>query len=48
MRDVLELVAGYGLLTTTGEDHKQLRKAMNPAFSIQNLMARAFVFFIWI
>nr|GAT53818.1 predicted protein [Mycena chlorophos] len=37
MRDVLGLVAGYGLLTLTGDEHKQLRKSMNPAFSIQNL-----------
>lgn len=43
MRDVLGLVAGYGLLTITGDEHKQLRKAMNPAFSIPNLMARASV-----
>jgi hypothetical protein len=40
MRDVLGLVAGYGLLTITGDEHKQLRKAMNPAFAIPNLMAR--------
>ncbi|KAJ7172781.1 hypothetical protein C8R43DRAFT_1102685 [Mycena crocata] len=33
------LLAGYGLLTVTGNEHKQLRKAMNPAFSIQHLMA---------
>ncbi|CAK5271810.1 unnamed protein product [Mycena citricolor] len=39
MRDVLGLVAGYGLLTITGDEHKSLRKAMNPAFSIANLMA---------
>ncbi|KAJ6494059.1 cytochrome P450 [Mycena vitilis] len=40
MRDVLGLVAGYGLLTLTGDEHKKLRKAMNPAFSIPNLTAQ--------
>lgn len=29
MRDILGLVAGYGLLTVTGNEHKQMRKAMN-------------------
>ncbi|KZP14082.1 cytochrome P450 [Athelia psychrophila] len=40
MRDILGLVAGYGLLTVTGNEHKQMRKAMNPAFSIPNLSAQ--------
>jgi len=39
MRNVLATVTGNGLLTVTGNDHKQMRKAMNPAFSIPNLMA---------
>lgn len=42
MRDTLGLVAGYGLLTVTGDRHKQMRKAMNPAFSISNLTAREY------
>lgn len=42
MRDVLGSATGYGLLTVTGSEHKQMRKAMNPAFSIPNLMARKF------
>jgi cytochrome P450 len=33
--EILGLVAGHGLLTTTGEDHKQLRKAMTPAFYLK-------------
>ncbi|KAJ7754983.1 cytochrome P450 [Mycena maculata] len=45
MRDVLGLVAGYGLLTITGDAHKQLRKAMNPAFSIPNLMAQTDMYY---
>ncbi|KAJ7938237.1 cytochrome P450 [Mycena leptocephala] len=45
MRDVLGLVAGYGLLTITGDEHKQLRKAMNPAFSIPNLMAQTDMYY---
>lgn len=40
MRNILGLVTGHGLLTVTGNDHKQMRKAMNPAFSIANLTAR--------
>ncbi|KAF7339123.1 hypothetical protein MVEN_01989000 [Mycena venus] len=45
MRDILELVAGYGLLTITGDAHKQLRKAMNPACSIPNLMAQTEMYY---
>ncbi|KAJ7314919.1 hypothetical protein DFH08DRAFT_820892 [Mycena albidolilacea] len=45
LRDVLGLVAGHGLLTTTGEDHKQLRKAMTPAFSVSNLMAQTDMYY---
>jgi hypothetical protein len=41
MRDVLGTVAGYGLLTVTGNEHRQMRRAMNPAFSLGNLMNRA-------
>ncbi|KAG6831755.1 hypothetical protein H0H92_007907 [Tricholoma furcatifolium] len=40
MRNTLGLVAGWGLLTVTGNDHKQMRKAMNPAFSLSSLMAQ--------
>lgn len=43
MRDVLGLTVGYGLLTVTGNEHRQMRKTMNPAFAIPNLMARAFI-----
>lgn len=43
MRHFLGLVTGYGLLTVTGNEHKQMRKAMNPAFSIPNLTARAYL-----
>ncbi|CAA7269376.1 unnamed protein product [Cyclocybe aegerita] len=45
MRDTLGLVAGYGLLTVTGNEHKQMRKAMNPAFSINNLMAQSDMYY---
>lgn len=40
MRDALASVMGYGLLTVTGNEHRQMRKAMNPAFSLPNLVAR--------
>lgn len=35
------MTTGFGLLTVTGNEHKQMRKVMNPAFSISNLVARA-------
>ena len=42
MRKLLGIVAGFGLLTVTGETHRQMRKFMNPAFSLSNLMAREY------
>jgi hypothetical protein len=39
---MLGVTAGAGLLTATGDEHKQMRKVMNPAFSTPNLMAREF------
>ena len=36
----LGLVAGYGLLTVTGDEHRQMRRSISPAFSIPSLMAR--------
>ncbi|KAJ7624701.1 cytochrome P450 [Roridomyces roridus] len=45
MRAMLGLVAGHGLFTTTGEDHKRLRKAMTPAFSVQNMMAETEMYY---
>lgn len=40
MRNVLGIAAGYGLLTVTGDEHRLMRRAMNPAFSIPNLSSR--------
>ena len=40
MRHVLGFATGYGLLTVTGNEHKQMRKTMNPAFSLPNLVSR--------
>ncbi|KAL0573760.1 hypothetical protein V5O48_008203 [Marasmius crinis-equi] len=45
LRKILGLVTGHGLLTVTGEDHKQMRKAMNPAFSIPNLTAQTYMYY---
>ncbi|KAK7437940.1 hypothetical protein VKT23_018375 [Stygiomarasmius scandens] len=45
LRNILGLVTGYGLLTVTGDEHKQMRKAMNPAFSIPNLMAQTDMYY---
>lgn len=42
LKSILGLVTGYGLLTVTGDDHRQMRKVMNPAFSLSNLMTREF------
>ena len=41
MRNILGIVAGYGLLTVTGDEHRMMRRTMNPAFSIPSLTARA-------
>ncbi|KAH8827394.1 cytochrome P450 [Flagelloscypha sp. PMI_526] len=40
LRNVLGTVAGYGLLTVTGDVHRRMRKAMNPAFSLTSLGAQ--------
>ncbi len=40
LRNFFELITGRGLLTVMGDEHKQMRRVMNPAFSLQNLMAR--------
>ncbi|KZV63093.1 cytochrome P450 [Peniophora sp. CONT] len=45
MRNLLGLVAGYGLLTTSGNEHKQMRHAMNPAFALSNLMNQTDMYF---
>lgn len=45
MRNILGLVSGYGLLTVTGNEHRQMRKAMNPAFSLPNLMNQTEMYF---
>ncbi|PPQ67620.1 hypothetical protein CVT26_006830 [Gymnopilus dilepis] len=45
VRKVLGVVTGNGLLTVTGNEHKQMRKAMNPAFSIPNLMAQSDMYY---
>ncbi|KAJ3822431.1 cytochrome P450 [Lentinula raphanica] len=45
VREILGFVTGYGLLTVTGYRHKQMRKAMNPAFSIPNLAAQTDMYY---
>lgn len=37
---LLDLLAGHGLLSVSGEEHRRMRKAMNQAFAMPNLMAR--------
>ncbi|TFK73628.1 cytochrome P450 [Pluteus cervinus] len=45
MRNTLGFVTGFGLLTVTGNEHKQMRKSMNPAFSVSNLMAQTEMYY---
>ncbi|KAF8916319.1 cytochrome P450 [Mucidula mucida] len=45
LRKILGMVTGYGLLTVTGDEHRQMRKAMNPAFSITNLTAQTDMYY---
>ncbi|KLO20689.1 cytochrome P450 [Schizopora paradoxa] len=45
MRNILGLTAGFGLLTNTGDVHKQMRKALNPAFSVANLTAQTDMYY---
>lgn len=42
---LLGLIAGYGLLTVEGETHKRMRKTMNPAFSLTNLIEQFPVYY---
>ncbi|KZT23875.1 cytochrome P450 [Neolentinus lepideus HHB14362 ss-1] len=45
MKNILGLVAGYGLLTVTGDEHRMMRKVLNPAFSIPNLMSQTEMYY---
>ncbi|KAJ7579690.1 cytochrome P450 [Mycena floridula] len=40
LRKILGFVAGHGLLTVTGNEHKRMRKTMNQAFAPSHLMAQ--------
>lgn len=42
VRQVLGIVAGYGLLTLEGVDHQQQRRFMNQAFAYKYLHEREF------
>ncbi|KIK54332.1 hypothetical protein GYMLUDRAFT_1023054 [Collybiopsis luxurians FD-317 M1] len=45
VRRFLGHITGYGLFTVTGYEHRQMRKAMNPAFSISNLTAQTEMYY---
>ncbi|KAF9047074.1 cytochrome P450 [Hymenopellis radicata] len=45
LRKILGMVTGHGLLTVTGDEHRQMRKAMNPAFSLTNLTAQTNMYY---
>ena len=42
VRNVYGIIVGHGLLTVTGDKHRLMKKVMNPAFSINNLMSRMY------
>ena len=44
-RHMMAMCAGYGLFYAAGADHKQMRKTMNPAFSISNLSAQTDMYY---
>ncbi|KAI5891748.1 cytochrome P450 [Schizophyllum commune H4-8] len=45
LQQILGLVAGHGLLTTTGKEHRDMRKAMNPAFSLVGLAGQLCLYY---
>ncbi|KAF9476118.1 cytochrome P450 [Pholiota conissans] len=45
MRDVLGFATGHGLLTVSGHEHKHMRKAVNPAFSLSSLISQNDTFY---
>ncbi|KAF8330529.1 cytochrome P450 [Amanita rubescens] len=45
VRQILRIIAGDGLLAVTGHEHRLMRKAMNPAFSMPNLMAQMHMYY---
>lgn len=45
MQNIVGLTAGFGLLTASGDLHKQMRKAMNPAFSVASLKAQTDMYY---
>ncbi|KAL0580962.1 hypothetical protein V5O48_001054 [Marasmius crinis-equi] len=42
--ELMGFVAGYGLLTTTGKEHRRMRKVLNPAFSISQLSSQTYMY----
>ncbi|KAI0093728.1 cytochrome P450 [Irpex rosettiformis] len=45
IRHTLGLIAGYGLLTHTGDEHRTMRRTLNPAFSIASLSAQTDMYY---
>lgn len=45
LKHILRIISGDGLLTVTGDEHKQMRKAMSSAFSIPNLIAQTDMYY---
>ncbi|KAI0818507.1 cytochrome P450 [Irpex lacteus] len=45
MRHILGMTAGYGLLTHTGDEHRAMRRTLNPAFSIASLSAQTDMYY---
>ncbi|KAJ7596250.1 cytochrome P450 [Mycena floridula] len=45
LRKILGFVAGHGLLTVSGNEHKRMRKTMNQAFALSHLMAQTDMYY---
>ncbi|KAF8906177.1 cytochrome P450 [Mucidula mucida] len=45
MRNLLGTIAGFGIFTHEGREHRQMRRAMNPAFGLQQLIAQVGMFY---
>ncbi|KAI0345150.1 cytochrome P450 [Trametopsis cervina] len=45
LQHILGITAGYGLLTVTGEEHRLMRRTLNPAFSIASLSAQTDMYY---
>ncbi|KAF8906184.1 cytochrome P450 [Mucidula mucida] len=45
MRNLLGTITGFGLLTSEGKEHRQMRRAVNPAFGLQQLIRQVDMYY---